>query len=975
MKKSMRVYYSKTFQELESYYAESDMDYKINVIEVLVHTKRLSKAFERMKECCNQKLTDKQRERLNFLQYLYFIAKKDEYNLKKAKREIKKGKHFNYDLLFEVCESTIFEEQLNIFDKYLYSDKMIKKNYSNKILKDILEQLYIQNLNRNEDFLQCNFIERKTLKHIKKILNKGEMSVLQLFYFQFILMLLNNHFVALKFISDETFIDSGVAYQIICALKENIMKYENILEENTVISLNETVVVGYQLLSSRKELSEKEVKELSDECSDFIKKNKLSDNTIFMSKINDSNSKVNLKDFIEQISKAMKGKNGDKVLHLILVGASSLREDKEFISYSKQLEEILNSSTDFESINVDNLKYGILLVNFWAGQKIDLNILEKNIYLSDFLKLCINYENKQINYTDFKKALNNLDKIESTMILNWDRLGKIFSSTNSYEWLILILNKMKMTELSDYLVKKFVSNAYNEILVKNKLVLLDNFIYFDNEIRNKYDDIQFKYYAITCYINTYNFVDDNVKALITEVLYRFDELKNKLSEQKFIIGFLYLLVSISIEIEDDSIRSILISVVEDGVKDEERFIMLYALIFDDKELMTKYYDDIFDYILKKYNDIYSISNSKEQYTLISQISYKLLTVRDKYELTKNRYFYQNNEPYILKEDYNDELKKIYDSLNFRIVENNPENIQFDNLLFLLTSRIFFANIEKMKFGKIIKTPVNADGKELVDILLKETGYLERKKELDRIRNGEKIDFVWFNIYDLHKYFKDVELMNSKIFNLAKNELINPTKKIIHISSLILLSKLGLNDVVTEDKSVFVTSSVYDELMKKKSLDINELTDGVVEPLINYDDLFDNTCAIVEKLFEQQQVIPVSSANILGIANMNAINEYDRDIFKIFATMEEQKNSYFIITEDPYYYATAGFDKQSFGVYSYIIEKFMNHTIDGEKLLDITNKLKKYNYKFNITKNLFAYLVSMADDDDVCKVVEMLKNIE
>ena len=128
MKKNYSVYYSVSNDELDNFYNGENIDFKIDVIDFLRHIDKNDESYEKMKQCYKIKtLTQKQIERLNFIQYLHFLSKKDDYNAKKVKRELKKGSIYNDDFLFDFCEVDTFEEHIKLFDDNITSGKIIDR--------------------------------------------------------------------------------------------------------------------------------------------------------------------------------------------------------------------------------------------------------------------------------------------------------------------------------------------------------------------------------------------------------------------------------------------------------------------------------------------------------------------------------------------------------------------------------------------------------------------------------------------------------------------------------------------------------------------------------------------------------------------------------------------------------------------------------------------------------------------------------
>ncbi len=971
MKKNYSVYYSVSNDELDNFYNGENIDFKIDVIDFLRHIDKNDESYEKMKQCYKIKtLTQKQIERLNFIQYLHFLSKKDDYNAKKVKRELKKGSIYNDDFLFDFCEVDTFEEHIKLFDDNITSGKIIKSIYKNKFHKSNMEYLYMENLNREANVFNDKYLEKKIKKHMIRILKKEKLTILEFLYIWQIIILVKAHFVALKFMRDELFLDAMLVEK---ALNKFIVfknNYSNVFSKKQIIDFNETIVSIYRLLGSRINISEDDFKENQKKCVKFIDSNAslLNRNTVFLKTIFNG-GKISKDKVISEIKDILNNKSSGEVMYLAFLGTSELKPE-QYTSYIQELENIQYDKSKIEEINLQSLNFAIEIIKFWSGGKFNLTFLKSNMYLDPFLRLCFEYDNQNINYNQFLDRLNGINYIPVSIILDWNRLEKMFEKTNSYEWFKKIVSKMDYDELKYFRLKSYLINFYSKIIHKDNVLLLSNFSEMDSFIRTIFDDIIYLYYSIIIHINVYRNFDKSVKESIITIIQDFNILEKTLTDKQYLIEFVYLLVSLSIESEDKDLKESLLELIinNDILKDNN--ILIFGLTYDNDKVLLKHYDSIFDSILNYYNDIKNVN--KNDYMLISQITYNSLTNRVNInEIPKNHYFSKNGKNYILKNDYDDNLKDLYTDLKIEKIEETSDDMVEYNLLDLLTHRIFFANVEKMKAGKVIKTSKDVTGEELLKEMEKAIGYDKTRKDLELIRSGKSLSSVWFNIYTMHNYFKDVEQANTKMFNNSRNELIRVDNALLHFSSLILAVKLGLKDIILSDDRMFITSSVYEDLMYQKTFEISELTDGIIEPRINYDDLFDNVCILVSEMNDKSRVISITKANIMGTKHIDYINKYDQDLFKFFVNTNDS-NRYFLITEDPFYYKVDGFKERSFSLYSYVVEKFIQNDIDSVRLLEITEKLYFCNYNFNVSKSLFNFLLEKSDDDNIRKIIEKIK---
>ena len=84
----------------------------------------------------------------------------------------------------------------------------------------------------------------------------------------------------------------------------------------------------------------------------------------------------------------------------------------------------------------------------------------------------------------------------------------------------------------------------------------------------------------------------------------------------------------------------------------------------------------------------------------------------------------------------------------------------------------------------------------------------------QIRDGKIIKSPWMNIYDYNSIFEDIISQKWKMFYNSHNKRFLGENKIIHLSTLILLEKIGRLDVL-EKNNCYVSNCIYEETIKRE----------------------------------------------------------------------------------------------------------------------------------------------------------------
>lgn len=125
------------------------------------------------------------------------------------------------------------------------------------------------------------------------------------------------------------------------------------------------------------------------------------------------------------------------------------------------------------------------------------------------------------------------------------------------------------------------------------------------------------------------------------------------------------------------------------------------------------------------------------------------------------------------------------------------------------------------------------------------------------------------------------------------------------------------------------------------------------------------------MFNDNRVIEVSSANVPGFKNLNNMNDYDKDIFKIIISKAETGKIINIITEDTFHLKQPFFEKISSGTFGLLVKQYSLGNISGKKVLEITEEFEKNHYNLSIEGSLYEFLVNKSDDKDIEKVVKII----
>lgn len=963
MIKSKKVYCSKNISMLKAFFEEDDIDFKIDVIDCYRLYDLNYEFFNSMKKLYNCKLSKKQKIRLDYLQYLYWLEQKDDYNLKKVKNRLKtSGKYSN--LVFEFHEHPTIYEHAELFDKCNFYD--LKKLYKNKKYRHVLEYLFLESqIDDSRSLEKEKYFSKKLLNSLNLTIKKKKLNIIDVFYLFNILNILDFFLIRKKIYDKSFFLPADIIEKIINSLYSGCAQFKDLIKEETLVNMYETIANGFSILQKLYSVNEKKCSSITEQYDKFINEHNeyLLPKTIFMYNLIKDGSITDDKIIKTLESNLISGTDFD-VINLLFVGAIGNRSN--LTSYIEKIKHI-SFSRELNVHNTNEYDLAIKLLEFWNGSKFEYKTLDFPCYIDDFLKIVFEFDNGTILYDDFVTRLQSLKNVHIASILNWDRIEMMFQDIRSIKWLIILIDKMSLDEFDINFMKHNLINFYIKILNNKKIVSLSQFDELDKKVIERFDTIDLYYLSSAIRVNIYKDFNDNLDKLFATVVNNFDELSFGNSDKK---AYIYMLVEYMIDGNILFLREKLLEIINSDNFLSNNGVLLFGVSFGNLEMLNLYYDKILDHLLQCFES--GIINDLD-YKIIAAISSKTVSSAINNEFIRYSYFYNDDIRYILKDVEDTRLVDVYKKLKIITENNHHDDYKEEDIIWLLAHDLFFSHIEEKNAGKLIKIPVNAGIKEIIETMEKVIGYDITKEKISKILNGTKLNnSLWFNYMSLHVFLKEIEKGNGVMFKNSVNQLIKNDFLLFHISSLVLAIKIGLVDIITDDNRVFITNTIYDEINYKFCLEIEDLSDGITSDRVNYDDLIESLKDIVCDMLSKKRVKHITRANSLGIKEVDRINRFDSDIIKFFCDFDESKN-YFIISDDPAYYDMPGFNSRSFGLYSYIIMCHLSKNINDEQLFMYTQKLYEYNYSFNASSNIRFYLLKLSDNDYVRKTLEILNN--
>jgi len=951
-----RIYKIKTTNRLEKISAKNNFCY----INCVLHYLLIIEDYEKMNKIIESKIKNaknkKHKEILNYYWCIYFINKNEKYNADKLYARLNKKNQIKIDLLR--CKNT--SQQLKIFDdKFVTNLNSIKtnKNYGN-----LIDILYLLNLLR-KDKIVSRILEIRINLKINLILLKWSLGINDIEFISTIIDIMNLYY-SLNVDKEKNFpISVNLLKRMVYKLSKNVILYEEILDKS-IIKYNEKVCLGFRSLLSIDNCESNQRVYLND-LNKFIQKNKVEEYTRFIFEISNnrnSSEKENIDVYIDEIRKIVNEEINGDIMHIIYMCASFIKEGKLLDFYNKFKKIKYNGKND---IIKESLELGNNILNFWCGDKINLSFVTKNIFISKFLKLIISMDNDEITYEEFLEQLKDIDHIEVYSIFSWEKMDFIFNKYN-YDWLRIILEKIDRNEI-DYRFKNYLLNVYIKILNHKKHIFFNEFNTLNKLVLLKNNEISFQIYSVVTLLSVYNIYNEEVKKMIYTILNN----EIKINVDNKILESFVLATIVFVSRNKDKIDIYLMKqFIEKRITGNKKILFLIGLYFiEDKQIDKKEYDNFLRVLYEIYvkNDVHDVV----EFSVISHIANNILIEKKCLHTDcQDIVYYDMNKLFVLAGDYVEEYKSIYRKFGAKKVNSVSKDAKFDTLLSIIICKIYFSNIEKFDAGKMIKISSELKGKELMLELLKEMGYEETQEQISKIKQGELVNSLWLNEFNLHTFMKDIKSKVDNKFVNSFNKLNLIDKKIIHVTSLALLAKLGIIEKLEKSNNYYCTGYVLKEIKKMNDNGTLDMIDGVIEEAICYDDYIISINSLLNKLKEKKQIEYISSANILGIKEINRFNKFDEEFIKIASTYNSN-NLFSIITEDPFYFKTDFFKNISYGTYSLIIDMLRNNIITGSEFLHITQNLEKMNYNLKISADAYRYILSLSADADIMKTIKIL----
>ena len=953
---SSRIYKIKSKKKLDIFCKKKSYLY----LNYVLHYLLIIEDYERINQIIEERISKvkrkKYREILNYYWCIYFINKDEKYSADKIYTRLNEKNKIKIDIL--KCNSNT--QQLKIFDDN-FGNKLnsikVNKNYNN-----LIDILYLLNLFR-QDKIISKLLELKIKLKLNFILFKHTLGINDIEFISTVVDITNLYY-SLNAEHKYVFpVSKLILKKIVYKLIDNINLYNEVLGKS-IITYNEKVCLGLRTLLSIDENVSNQKLYVQD-LNDFISKNQVEEYTKFIFEVSSKKSlseKEDISIYIEEIKKIVDEEISGDIIHIIFMCCSLIKEEK-LLEFYEKLKEIQYNGDN--NVIKDSLVLGTNLLRFWIGEKISLSFLTSNVFISEFLKLLILIDNGEIAYDEFLKKLNNIDYIEVYSVFSWKKMDSIFKKYN-FDWLKLILEKVEPNEI-DYKFKNHLLNLYVKLLNHKMHVFYNEFDSINKLIILKNKEISFKVYSAVTLLSVYNLYDNDVKELVSSILNMQDKIDVSIDIlESFILSVIVFVYRNKDKINTKHIRRL----INSKITGNKRVLFLIGLYFIDfKQLSYDEYDQFLYAIYK----IYIESSIKDvvEFSMLSHIANNIIVEKKNlYDNCIDVIYSDNGNLFVLESDYVNDYDFLYKSLDVKKVKCVSALANKDTIMTNLICKIYFSNIEKYGAGKLIQISSELKGKELMEALLKEMGYEETQEQIKKIKQGEFVNSLWLNEFSLHTYMKDIKSKVDKKFANSFNDICALDKKIIHVTSLVLLAKLGIIQKIVDSKNYFCTGVVFNEFSKMNEKNSYDLIDGVVEDAICYDDYTMSINKVLKELKEKNQIEYVSSANILGIDIVDRFNKYDVEFIKL-GTSFNSNNLFSIITEEPFYFKTDFFKNISYGTYSLIIDMLKNKTISCLEFSQITEELEKINYNLKISGEAYKYLLSKSSDENILKVIKIL----
>lgn len=949
-----KIYELSTYSEIINKFKELNFREKYQLVNYLIIVGNKEKAFDFLKRMYKEKLSKDQINKLDFLQLIYHINNHDRFNKDAVKyRLIKSQKKYKqyYEL---VCEENL-EEKLKIF-KRIVENKKIKMFFRNKSYKNNIIYAYLLNFGLLENPINIDFINKYINKKIKKLNQRERLTVYDINFIESIsnIIFSNISFIYIK--NNNYFIDFFEYKKLLEKVIKERKRYKDFTKEKN-IQFNTIMFFAIRDLINFEEFSNEEKEDMTKYLTAFFNENKdeIDDNI----KITQKAYKEN---FWEEIEKIIKS-NNETINITDLIMTMACTNYKDLTSFFNRLNEIIekNSNTVSEHIKQE-LLFGREIINLWVNGMFDKKILPEKYILSDFTKLMIEFFNGNIKPEEFAFELNNVNKIDCFEIINWDLLEEKCNILRNLEWLPMILDKID--DQLDEKAMNYFQRFYSDIKQEKRTVFLKDFLKISSILIKKFDyNYFFLFNTANMLIQDYADFKD-AENLIIQIINNWDKIKITNKESYFLSLLIVIVEQKMIKIDIEKIKNIIENL---EININKNFILLYlSIIYKNIIFSENEYKEILSFIVKVFKNQENIEDNL--YRIIASFAMKYEENRNIVNLPQyDVIYYKDNKHYYKKTD-DILLKESYTLLPLQEIENT-ENATEEHVLMFLICRIFFEKIEEKGLGKKFTISANAGAKELMEQINTALGIDKNNNTKKQIRDGKIIKSPWMNIYDYNSIFEDIISQKWKMFYNSHNKRFLGENKIIHLSTLILLEKIGRLDVL-EKNNCYVSNCIYEETIKRSSKDIVELGRGIIEEATFYDEDLDKIAISLQKLKKEGRIYAVTEAKIIP---RGYINKFDDEMIKYVIEGVNEKRNFCVITEDPFWLTTEPLSSISEGTVSLLIDSFKSSLITSEEFLESIKKLNEIQYNINIGGVLYNYLLTKSDDEKIKEAISIINN--
>ena len=949
-----KIYELSSYNEVINEFDKLNFKEKYQLVNYLNIVGNKEKAFEMLKMIYKEKLSKRKIERLDYLQLIYYINNDDKYNRDTIKYKLTKihGKDKQYYNL--ICEKDL-EKKIKIFEE-IVKIKKIRRYFGNKRYRNNIIYAYLINYGLLDNPIIIKYIDKYINNTIRKLNKKQNLTIREISYVEDIsnIIFSNLSFIYIK--NNEYFIDFFKYKELIKKVIESRKNYKDFnREENT--QFNTVMYIAIRDLINLDQFSNEEKKEMVEYLNDFFNKNidEIDDNIKISKNAYSGN-------FWEEFEKILKT-NNEQINLTDLIMTMACYNYKDINNIYHRINKMIEQYSNNISAHIkEELYLGREILNLWTNGLFNKNAIREKYKISEFTKLMIEFFNGNLKQEEFIFELNNIRKIECFEILNWDLLEKKCSIFGNLEWLSMILDRID--DQFDNKAMEYFEKFYTNISKEEQTVLLKDFLNISNILIKKFDyNYIFLFNTANMLIQEYADFKD-AENLIAQIISNWDKIKIKNKESYFISLLVVIVEQNMTKIDFRNIKSIIDNIKIDINKN---FILLYlSIIYPNIKFSDKEYKEILKFIIEVFknqdnieNNLYRIIASfaikyEQDRNIINLPQYDLIYYRD------NKHYYQKTDDSLLKESYM--LLPLEET-------DNIDNAKKEHVLMFLICRIFFEKIEEKGLGKKIMLPINAGPKELMEKLNKALGMDERINKRKEIRGGKVINSPWMNTYDYSSILEDIVSSKWKMFYNSQNNRFLSENKIIHLSTVILLVKIGRLDVL-EKNNCYISNAIYEETIKRSSKEVVELGRGIMEEAVFYDTELDKLATSLQKLKKEERIYSVTKAKLIP---KFGVNEFDDEMIKYIIENINENKSFCVITEDPYWLRMEPFSNISEGIISLLIDSLKNNLITSEELLDSIRKLNDLQYNVNIGKVLYSYLLTKSDDKNIKDVINIINS--